>query len=241
MESVSNYRSRKFFSGKTAKVYPTTVPSDERYSVYIDAINEGCHRLPAEKISVLELGCGTGRYFSLLTNVKKLVGVDISDDMLQVAKEKIAADEGLRNVTELVKSSIEDYIPAEKFHFIYSIGTLGEYCELNKDLLEKMLSYMHTDGFLFFTLVDAESFYDKEYVWLKKRVFRLLVKLLPYRWRVKVDANTLKTADWKHLFLTTEQVEKIFASTSLPIRWELSKAKDNLHVHHICKIWFKAK
>jgi len=37
------------------------------------------------KISVLDLGCGTGRYFHCLQNVERLTGIDISPHMLREA------------------------------------------------------------------------------------------------------------------------------------------------------------
>ena len=39
-----------------------------------------------QPISVLEAGCGTGRYFHCLHNVDRLVGLDISPDMLAAAR-----------------------------------------------------------------------------------------------------------------------------------------------------------
>src|SRR5688500_7403301 len=38
------------------------------------------------KIDVLDVGCGTGRYFRCLCNVRRLVGVDISEHMLEQAR-----------------------------------------------------------------------------------------------------------------------------------------------------------
>ena len=40
----------------------------------------------ARGISVLDLGCGTGRYFHCLRNVDRLIGVDISVEMLKQAR-----------------------------------------------------------------------------------------------------------------------------------------------------------
>src|ERR1700743_2616180 len=38
-------------------------------------------------ITVLDVGCGTGRYFHCLHNVKQLVGVDVCDEMLKIAEK----------------------------------------------------------------------------------------------------------------------------------------------------------
>src|SRR5207244_6969892 len=38
-------------------------------------------------IRVLEAGCGTGRYFHCLENVEQLVGLDLSPEMLESARD----------------------------------------------------------------------------------------------------------------------------------------------------------
>src|SRR5688572_7280571 len=43
----------------------------------------------ARPIRVLDLGCGTGRYFHCIQNAEELVGVDISDAMLELARNPV--------------------------------------------------------------------------------------------------------------------------------------------------------
>src|SRR5688572_4610688 len=40
-------------------------------------------------VTVLEAGCGTGRYFHCLRNVERLVGLDISPEMLAAARHPV--------------------------------------------------------------------------------------------------------------------------------------------------------
>src|SRR6185436_9753178 len=40
-------------------------------------------------INVLDVGCGTGRYFHCLENVASLVGMDISEEMLAAAAHPV--------------------------------------------------------------------------------------------------------------------------------------------------------
>ena len=240
MTKLSNYQAKRFFSGKIAKLYPTSVPDGDNHKVYIENLAAGCSR-PEGKVSVLELGCGTGRYFLYLNNVKKLVGVDISKDMLAIAEEFVKSNPALQPVTTLVHSSLEEFNPDEKYDFIYSIGTLGEYCKFNKEILEKMVGSLNPGGFLFFTLVDAESFVDTEHVWMRKKIKRFLLKLLPGKLRAKIDPQSMVIADWKRLFVSRNEVEKIFDSLTTPVRKEITLAKDNIHVHHICRVWLDKK
>ena len=44
-------------------------------------------------ISVLDLGCGTGRYFHCVINARRLTGIDISLHMLQEARNPVRREQ----------------------------------------------------------------------------------------------------------------------------------------------------
>src|SRR3954453_15481500 len=44
-------------------------------------------------IVVLDAGCGTGRYFHCIRNVQRLVGIDVSPDMLKAAESPVRASQ----------------------------------------------------------------------------------------------------------------------------------------------------
>ena len=50
-----------------------------------------CRSFP-DPVRVLEIGCGTGRYFHWLENVDLLVGVDLSAEMLREAERPLFAE-----------------------------------------------------------------------------------------------------------------------------------------------------
>jgi len=157
MLSKLNIRSRNFFSGDLADIYPKEVPAEVTHQVYRDNLKAACFSNNGQ-VSVLELGCGTGRYFDFLHNVKRLVGVDISADMLAFAKDTVKKRPDLADVTTLVQSSIENFNTEEQFDFVYSIGTLGEFCEFSPEVMKRMVGSLKPGGFLFFTILDTESF-----------------------------------------------------------------------------------
>lgn len=235
MENFYNFRSKQYYSPKRAKRYGKDAPVGERYEVYYNTLTARCKE-GRNNFSVLELGCGTGRYFFYLTGVKKLVGVDLSEDMLEAARENLKRIPELLPVAEFVHSRVEDFNTNEKFDLIYSIGTLGEFCEFNTELLKKIVFFLKPGGLFFFTIVDAES-YVKHPMGIKKRLFRLAIKWLPLKFRIKIDAKGLTDDDFKELFLSRVQVENILSSLEKPVKWEISRAKDNLHIHHIVKIF----
>jgi len=61
------------------------------YQELVDWIGGVCDRF-THPIDVLDLGCGTGRYFWGLHNVKTLTGLDASQPMLAEAKTPTHAD-----------------------------------------------------------------------------------------------------------------------------------------------------
>jgi SAM-dependent methyltransferase len=154
-----------------------------------------------------------------------------------VARENLQRIPELLPVTDFVNSSIEEFETHEKFDLIYSIGTIGEYCEFNVQLVNKIASYLKPNGLFFFTIVDAESYVNREPVGIRKRLIRFALKLLPLKWRIKLDGKYLIINDFKKLFLSGAEVENILSNVKTPIKWELSKATDDLHVHHIVRVW----
>jgi cyclopropane fatty-acyl-phospholipid synthase-like methyltransferase len=67
---------------------------------------------------VLEIGCGMGRLLKPLSRrVARVVGVDLSDEMLRRAREYCA---GLPNVELLRTEGWLDFLPSDSFDFVFS-------------------------------------------------------------------------------------------------------------------------
>jgi SAM-dependent methyltransferase len=96
---------------------------------------------------VLELGCGTGRLTIPLVKLGfQLKGLDISPEMLALAKEK--ADAG--NVKlDLIKGDMTDFDLGEKFKFIFipaqSLSHLSDVSEVEK-CFECVKNHLDDDG-----------------------------------------------------------------------------------------------
>jgi ubiquinone/menaquinone biosynthesis C-methylase UbiE len=85
---------------------------------------------------VLDLGCGTGNLSLRLKHFKRLVCVDISDNMLDIARSKLA---GLDNV-EFVKADLLEYFEdAPVFEAIASTYTIHHLTEAEKPILFKQI------------------------------------------------------------------------------------------------------
>lgn len=75
--------------------------------------------------SVIDLGCGSGRYTFLLEEAgpRKLTGVDISDEMLRIAREK-AEKRGSR--AKFIKGDLHDFVPDDQYDVVFS-STMSHY------------------------------------------------------------------------------------------------------------------
>jgi SAM-dependent methyltransferase len=99
------------------------------------------------RISVLDLGCGTGRYFHCLQNVERLIGVDIALDMLKHARNPVKSDKISADRIDLICSNVFDlHLIPDSFDFIYSIGILGEVAPFDLYICNKYFHYLNREG-----------------------------------------------------------------------------------------------
>ena len=132
---------------------------------------------PKKSNIIMEIGAGTGVVSLLLApKVKKIIAVDISKEMLRIAKEK-ATEAGAHNI-EFVRGTFHEPNIAEKVDIIVTIDSL--HCTTNGNYKKRAIQIMHDhlkdEGKVF--LEDEMIVYDQEI--LKRRtdqIVRYLVKL----------------------------------------------------------------
>lgn len=109
-------------------------------------------------INILDVGCGTGRYFHCLQNVERLVGLDISSDMLTAAANPVLKDKVSATRIELVcgNAHVKSFPPGS-FHFIYSLGMFGHACPVTVEICNRFYEWLKPGGKLFFNVVDADG------------------------------------------------------------------------------------
>ncbi|MCC6206830.1 MAG: class I SAM-dependent methyltransferase, partial [Gammaproteobacteria bacterium] len=89
-------RARCAFDADRARIYreqfdEQVIVTSGSYRHYGD----GIERISASfgrPIVALDLGCGTGRHFSCLRNVSHLVGIDVSEHMIEQARRPVLAE-----------------------------------------------------------------------------------------------------------------------------------------------------
>lgn len=116
--------------------------------------------------NILDLGCGFGwhcRYF-VDEGAKFVIGVDLSKNMLDVAKQKTNAQ-----LIEYLNMPIEDFDYQENFFDIVISSLVFHYIEDFDSIIKKIKKYLKSDGLLIFsvehpifTSIDKQDWYYDE-------------------------------------------------------------------------------
>ena len=84
--------------------------------------------------SVLDVGCGSGKYtLRLAREAARVVAVDISDEMLRILRED-AAGLGMRNI-RCVRSAWEDFAADERFGIVFAALTPAVHNDASREKL----------------------------------------------------------------------------------------------------------
>jgi len=107
-------------------------------------------------LTVLDVGCGTGRYFHCLENVATLVGMDLSADMLAAARNPVCREGITAKQIQLRSGNIyQASFAPESFDFIYSLGMFGHGAPVTQRLCNNFYKWLRPRGKLFFDVVDV--------------------------------------------------------------------------------------
>jgi SAM-dependent methyltransferase len=137
-------------------------------------------------ITVLDAGCGTGRYFYCLKNVERLIGMDITPAMLDRAREPVNGDcISARDIQLVVGNVFFASFAPHSFDFIYSLGMFGHGCPMTVDICNRFHSWLTADGELLFDTVDVSGLTWSER--LKKHARHCVYHLLPERLQTVMD------------------------------------------------------
>ena len=134
----------------------------ESYDKYCDVQNLCAEELiskigPKGFKSILDIGCGTGNFTRLLKDKfpnAKITAIDISRDMLRIAKEKLK-DQGV----EFLEDDAETVILERRFDLIASNATL----QWMDDLERSLVSYrdmLQEEGAIRFSIFGQETFLE---------------------------------------------------------------------------------
>jgi SAM-dependent methyltransferase len=143
-----------------------------------------CRSFP-QPIRVLEIGCGTGRYFHWLENVALLVGTDISAEMLRRAEHPVLQQEITAREIRLVRGSVyEMEFEPGVFDFIYSLGVFGYGAAVTPELCARLHRWLAPGGRVYFDAIEIPHRATR-----KDRLREWVYPRLPSGLRQRLDAR----------------------------------------------------
>ena len=138
---------------KMARAYEDFNTGDDSYSACIEwpTIKKMLPELRGKR--VLDVGCGTGIFTFLLEqyNPKRLVGIDLSEEMLKIAEEKKEARNSIASFIAGDAAKTAKYID-EKFDFIFSSTTTHYITDLN-EMFTALSAMLEKNGEMIFSII----------------------------------------------------------------------------------------
>ena len=138
------------------RAHDDTLAGSAPYQGFVSWLQRASGRFE-QPIDVLELGCGTGRYFSALTNARTITGIDASADMLAHARSPFQQDRVSAPVTLVHGDLFTHPFAAGSFDLIYAIGVLAEHAPLNASIVERVHGLLRPGGRFAFSTVHPDS------------------------------------------------------------------------------------
>jgi len=184
----------------------------DNLSILNETHKKKCKKLKAicnsygHKIKVLDLGCGTGRFFYCLENTKFLLGVDISSHMLENAKDPVRNEDITVEKIELKCANILNIDVKNKFDLIYSLGVLGEHSPFDLSICNNVYKLLNDKGIFYFTVVDADS--KKIRISTSRKLAEIILPFIPGRARKKIQSR------WKKFYLNRHDLYRIMETSN---------------------------
>ncbi len=195
---------------------------------FVDWLQRTCRQFqPPPNIDVLDLGCGTGRYFWALEGVRTLVGIDASASMLEEAAHPFRADQIRAGTIELIHGDLFDHdFGASRFHLVYSIGVLGEHSPLDQVVVARVARWLNSGGRFAFTTVHPDSF-SIQRTW-RRQLGRAAEKMLPPPFKSLMHERLLSHGRYADEGYIRKLLEPAFAIESI------ERFVSEAHLHCLC-------
>jgi SAM-dependent methyltransferase len=178
-------------------------------------------------IDALDLGCGTGRYFCAVANVRTLVGLDASAAMLEEARRPVNAERITAATIDLVHGDVMQHDFGQvRFDLVYSIGVLAEHTPLDAHLVSNVSRWTRPGGRFAFTTVHPDS-PSVTRTWTRSMARRVL-PLTRGRLRRRLHSRLTIGGLYADETRIRELLEPAFTIESL------TRVRSEAHLHGLC-------
>lgn len=181
VKAVAQQRATDLYSREYSAVYRQSDAQEVRSAYYANLCRDIAERAKSlgPDIVAVDFGCGTGRYFGCLENVRTLYAIDLSPHMLEQARRPECAAVRIPDIRFVVGGAeVLATLPPGSIDFFYSIGVLAEHCPLDADFCQAVHRILKPGGLFFFSAADAQNGV-KQRKTLKRRLAELAYPLLP--------------------------------------------------------------
>ena len=201
----------------------------EAYRAFCEWLGGICGRFGGVRqgLDVLDLGCGTGRYFAALGNVNTLVGLDASGPMLAEAANPVGAEHITAKTIQLVEGDVltHRFLPGS-FDLIYSIGVLAEHTPLDDRIVDNVSSWLRPGGRFAFTTVHPDSASIPKTP--GRTLGRTMLPVSPAPLRQWLRAKLTAGGQYADEALIAERLESRFSIESM------ARLESEAHLHCLC-------
>ena len=179
-------------------------------------------------ITVLDLGCGTGRYFWALRHTNELVGIDVSAPMLAEARRPVDAGHVQIRRIELIHDDFLTHEFDEKhFDLVYSIGVLGEHTPFNAEIASRVRRWLVPGGLFAFTGVHVQSSSIPRS--LKRRVGERLIGIAPAGLKTSLRERVLAGG----LYVDRPYLKDVLTAAHFAVE-SIEYHQSDVHLHCLC-------
>jgi SAM-dependent methyltransferase len=186
-----------------------------------------CERFPGP-IEALDLGCGSGRYFKAVSNVRRLVGIDASRPMLDWARRPAGSVAMAPGWLTLIEADfLQHEFQSGEFDLVYSIGVLAEHSPFDEMIAARVKRWLKPGGRFAFTTVHPLSFSVPRT--FKRRVAEWLLSLgsvTPAVVRQALRARSMRDG----LYADEARVRDVLSAVDLAIE-SIEPFESDVHLH----------
>lgn len=139
-------------------------------------------------IDVLDVGCGTGRYFHCLKNVRHLDGLDVSQEMLNIARRPVQHEQvTIEKINLHCENAFLAKFAPGSFDFIYSLGMFGNGCPVTVEICDRFYDWLAPGGQLFFNAISIATMpFSRRW---RRNIRRQVYPFLPRSLKRIIDAR----------------------------------------------------